>query len=168
MKNYILASRYSNFMKLFAFFVASFWVSICAPLMAVAEDSTTTKLLKQADYLQNRHEILAQNIANVSTPKYTAQDLEKPEFLEPKSHKVKVKPVRIRTTDPRHLAGKNRSHKYAIVKDKSSPMKPNKNNVDIAKQVTNMAQNSDETSAALKNYRSAMDLISAASGTGGQ
>ena len=138
------------------------------PLVAMAEDSTTAKLLKQVDYLQNRHEILAQNIANVSTPKYTAQDLEKPEFLEPKSHKVKINRVRIRTTDPRHLVGKNKSHKYAVVQDKKSPMKPNKNNVDITKQVTNMAQNGDETSSALKNYRSAMDLISVVSGTGGQ
>jgi len=154
-------------MKLFVFFFVIF-SSLILPLIGMAEDSTTSTLLKQVDYLQNRHEVLAQNIANVSTPKYIAQDLEKPEFLDPKSHKVKINRVRIRTTDPRHLLGQNKSRKYAIVQDKTSPMKPNKNNVDITKQVTNMAQNGDETSAALKNYRSAMDLISAVSGAGGQ
>ena len=143
-------------------------ICICSALVALAEDSTTAKLIKQVDYLQNRHEVLAQNIANVSTPKYTAQDLEKPEFLAPKSHKVRIPKVRMKTTDPHHLVGKNKARKYSAVLDKTSPMKPNKNNVDITKQVTNIAQNGDETAAALKNYRSAMDLISAASGSGGQ
>lgn len=134
----------------------------------MAEDDTTAKLIKQADYLHNRHEVLAQNVANVSTPQYIAQDLEKPEFLEQKHHKVKIKKVRMLTTNPHHLVGKNKNHKYSTKLDKDSPMKPNKNNVDLAKQVTNIAQNTDETSMALKNYRTAMDLINTASGNGGQ
>lgn len=155
-------------MKYTISFIVFILVAMCAPLIVTAEDSTTIKLLKKIDYLQNRHEVLAQNIANVSTPKYITKDLETPDVLESKTHKVKVKRVHIRATNPHHFSGANKNHKYSVMLDKKSPMKANKNNVDITKQVTNMAQNSDETSAALKNYRSAMDLISAASGTGGQ
>jgi len=149
-------------------FIAFILVAISLPSIAMAVDATTEKLIKQADYLQHRHEVIAQNIANVSTPKYITQDVEKPEFLAPKQHKVKIKKVRMATTNPHHMAGRSKNQKYSTTLDKTSPMKPNKNNVDLTKQVTNIAQNSDETAAALKNYRSAMDLISAASGTGGQ
>jgi flagellar basal-body rod protein FlgB len=155
-------------MKYALSFIMSILFAISTPLIVTAEDSTTKQLLKKIDYLQNRHEILAQNIANVSTPKYITKDLETPDSLESKAHKIKVKRVSIRTTNPHHFSGANKNHKYSITLDKKSPMKANKNNVDITKQVTNIAQNSDETSTALKNYRSAMDLISAASGTGGQ
>ena len=151
-------------MKLICILVSLIFVSAST----IAADDTTSKLIKQADYLQNRHEVLAQNVANVSTPKYTTQDLEKPEFLDQKKHAVKIKKVRMVTTNPHHLRGKNKNHKYSTTLDKDSPMKPNKNNVDITKQVTNIAQNTDETSMALKNYRTAMDLINTASGSGGQ
>lgn len=139
------------------------------PLRIMAVDSTTHDLIKQADYLQRRHEILSQNIANVSTPKYIAQDLEKPEFLVRNQRKVKVPKVRMMVTNNHHLRGnKNKTDQYSIVLDKTSPMKPNKNNVDLTKQVTNITQNSDETTAALKHYRTAMDLINTAAGSGGQ
>lgn len=134
------------------------------PLRIAAEDSTTSSLIKQVDYLQTRHEVLAQNVANVSTPKYTTQDLEKPEFLDPKQHKVKVQKVQMKVTNPHHLQGRHRNSKYSVILDKDSPMKANKNNVNITKQVTNIAQNSDEAATALKNYRSAMDLINSATG----
>ena len=148
-------------MKLISFLL----IAIFTPLAVMAEDVTTADIIKQVDYLQTRHEVLAQNVANVSTPKYTTQDLEKPGFLASKNHKVKVPKVKMKITNPHHLVGKHRHSKYLVVLDKKSPMKPNQNNVDIAKQVTNIAQNSDEAAAALKNYRSAMDLVNAASGS---
>ena len=142
-----------------------FIITALTPMVSMGADETTSKLIKQVDYLQTRHEVLAQNVANVSTPKYTTQDLAKPEFLAPKQHKIKVPKVQMRVTNPHHLAGKQKNSKYSTILDKESPMKPNKNNVDITKQVTNIAQNSDEAAAALKNYRSAMDLVNAAAGT---
>jgi flagellar basal-body rod protein FlgB len=160
-------SAHSSFIYAFAQMIcmAMIFLSIAMhPFVVMAEDVTTSNLIKQVDYLQTRHEVLAQNVANVSTPKYTTQDLEKPEFLASKNHKVKVPKVKMRITNSHHLAGKHKNSKYSVVLDKESPMKPNKNNVDMAKQVTNIAQNSDESAAALKNYRSAMDLINAASG----
>lgn len=155
-------------MRSFYLQLITFIALASASPIAIA-DNTTSDLIKQADYLQRRHEVLAQNVANVSTPKYIAKDLEKPEFLVRNQHKVKVPKVRMVVTNSHHINGnKNKNDKYSTVLDKTSPMKPNKNNVDITKQVTNMAQNSDETTAALKNYRTAMDLINTASGNGGQ
>jgi len=145
-------------------FIAFLLIVILTPCRLMADDVTTSKLIKQVDYLQTRHEVLAQNVANVSTPKYTTQDLEKPEFLAPKQHKVKVPKVHMKVTNTHHLRGKHKNSKYMVTLDKESPMKANKNNVDMAKQVTNIAQNSDEAAVALKNYRSAMDLINSATG----
>ena len=53
------------------------------------------------------------------------------------------------------------------MKDNSGAIKPNKNNVDLAKQIKKLAVNNDEAALALKNYRSAMDLISTAADPGG-
>ena len=140
------------------------------PGWVYAGDKTTDMLIKQIDYLQNRHEVLAQNIANVSTPKYITRDLDKPEMLATKNHKVGIKKVRLAVTNQKHLMPKRAgSSKYSIVSDKTDPMKPNKNNVDLSKQVTKMATNTDESTQALKNYRTAIDLVNtAADGGNGQ
>ncbi len=140
---------------------------IIFPFCAIAQDETTDTLVKQIDYLQNRHEVLAKNIANVSTPKYVTQDLEKPEFIDKKDHKVAVKKVRLAVTNKHHIKPSRSSNgQYTTKLDKTDPMKPNKNNVDLSKQITRMAMNSDQTSEALKNYRSSMDLVGIASSEG--
>jgi flagellar basal-body rod protein FlgB len=130
-------------------------------------DDTSTTLIKQVDYLQNKHEVMAQNVANVSTPKYITQDIERPELIDSHGKKLRVKKVRMALTNSRHILGKEKNKQYNVFLDKSSPMKPNKNNVDLSTQVTKMAQNHDEALQALKNYRSAMDLVGIASGSGG-
>ncbi|MEY3196662.1 MAG: hypothetical protein RLZZ59_28 [Pseudomonadota bacterium] len=130
-------------------------------------DKTTQELIKQVDYLQNRHSVLAENIANVSTPKYITKDIEKPDAIQKNGKKLRVKRVRMALTNSHHMLGKQKDERYNTILDKSSPMKPNKNNVDLSSQVTKLAQNSDETTQALKNYRSAIDMIGIASGNSG-
>jgi hypothetical protein len=52
--------------------------------ISFAQDKTTEALIKQIDYLQKRHEIIASNIANVSTPHYRAEDALKPDIISKK------------------------------------------------------------------------------------
>jgi|GEM_PF-781017 len=133
-----------------------------------ARDATSADMIKQIDYLQKRHEVLASNIANVNTPKYKAKDVSAPDFSSSKKHKVYSPKTHLKVTNARHIKPTRlRSNgKYEVVSDNSGKLKPNKNNVDMAAQISKMASNSDDVSAALKNYRSAMDLISTASDQG--
>ena len=118
--------------------------------------------------MQKKHEVLASNIANVSTPEYITKDIEKPHHMSDKKHKVRVQKVRMNLTNQRHIKADNGKNagKYNSILDKTSPMKPNKNNVDLASQIGKMAVNSDNTSEALKNYRSSMELLGMASDSG--
>lgn len=146
-------------------------VLICLSFLAFpafSRDQTNSDLIKQIDYLQQKHEVLATNVANSNSPKYRAKDLEAPDFMHRKS-KVKAPKMRMKITNNRHIKPNQAlsSNKYKVLEDNSGAMKPNKNNVNLAKQVSKMAANSDEMSAALKHYRSNMDLISTASDQGG-
>lgn len=142
-------------------------IFILLPLRALSQDATTDAISKEIDFLQKKHEVLAGNIANVSTPKYTTKNIEKPDHISNKKHKIPVPKVRMKLTNAKHIEGSVKGEgKYNIVLDKTSPMKPNKNNVDLASQVGKMAVNSDNTSEALKNYRSSMELLGMASDSG--
>ena len=138
------------------------------PISVLAKDITTEAITQQIDYLQKKHEVLAENIANVSTPKYITKDIEPPKSMSGKEHKVSRQKVRMALTNTRHINADNKaSGKYNLTLDKTSPMKPNKNNVDLAGQVGKIAVNSDKVSEALKNYRSSMELLGMASDAGG-
>lgn len=137
-------------------------------ISADAKDSTSSGIMKQVDYLQKKHEILASNIANANTPKYTAKDVEAPESISRNKRKVRAPRVKLKVTNAKHLKPvKAYSDRYNIINDNSGEMKPNKNNVDLAKQVSKAAVNSDEVAIALKNYKSSMDLIANAADPGG-
>lgn len=141
---------------------------ILLSLKANAADSTTKDMMKQIEYLQKKHEVLATNIANSNTPKYRAKDVEAPDFMMGKKRKVNSPRVKLRATNTKHIRPtRAHSDKYNIINDNSGATKPNKNNVDLAKQVSKAAANSDEVSVALKNYKSSMDLIANAADPGG-
>jgi flagellar basal-body rod protein FlgB len=151
------------------FIVRAFFLIIFTllPITAFSKDATTDAIAKEIDFLQKKHEVLATNIANVSTPKYTTKDIEKPNHISDKTHKVKIQKIRMKLTNAKHIrASEKNGNKYDTVLDKTSPMKPNKNNVDLANQIGKMAVNSDSTSEALKNYKSSMELLGMASDSG--
>lgn len=136
---------------------------------AMAKDSTTSNMMKQIEHLQKKHEVLATNIANANTPKYKAKDVAAPNILSAKKRKVTSPRVKLKSTHRHHIKPRrlSSSDKHHVIEDKSGEMKPNKNNVDLAKQVSKIAANSDDVSVALKNYRSSFDLISSAADQGG-
>jgi len=138
-------------------------------LQAVARDSTTSDMMKQIEYLQKKHEVLATNIANANTPKYKAKDVEAPNTLSARKRKVSSPKVKLKSTHRYHIKPRRltSSDKHHIMEDNSGNMKPNKNNVDLANQVSKIASNSDDVSIALKNLRSSFALISSAADPGG-
>lgn len=148
--------------------IVVFLASTLLAFSALGGDATTANIMKQVDYLQKKHEVLAANVANSNTPKYRAKDIEAPDFMLKKNRKVKSPRVKLRATNARHIKpNRAQGDKYSLINDNSGAMKPNKNNVDLSKQVSKMASNSDEVSVALKNYKSSMDLIANAADPGG-
>lgn len=65
---------------------------------------------RNMQYLSAKQRVIAQNIANASTPKYLAKDIEEPAFLSSSSSVSTTKIVGLRVTHPKHydmLASEN-------------------------------------------------------------
>ena len=60
-------------------------------------------------YLAAKEKVIAENIANASTPGYLARDIEKPDFGE-----ELVAGMALKTTNPKHLSGSGSAAAYNI------------------------------------------------------
>jgi len=110
-----------------------------------------------------RHKVLSQNIANLNTPGYKADEVEIPTKYDVLiGDKKKIKRVSLAVTSEKHIAGQNRpgskfeSHK---LKDPYE-IKPNGNNVSLAQQMTKLSQNQQDYNAAVKGYATTNALLS--------
>jgi len=62
-------------------------------------------LSAKASFLQSRHAVLAQNVANADTPRYRPKDLVEPDFASAlQARPAAVAPVRLERSRPDHLA----------------------------------------------------------------
>jgi len=62
-------------------------------------------LSAKASFLQSRHAVLAQNVANADTPRYRPKDLVEPDFASAlQARPAAVAPVRLERSRPEHLA----------------------------------------------------------------
>lgn len=124
----------------------------------------TNELLKSALELSSfRHKVLSQNMANVNTPGYKADEVDTPTRYEDLTGKGKAsKRIRLAKTASKHLDGEQKaSGKYNSHKLKDPyEIKPNGNNVSLPQQMTKLSQNQQEYGAALKSYGATNDLIS--------
>ena len=63
-------------------------------------------LSAKASFLQARHAVLTQNVANADTPRYRPKDLVEPDFASAlQGRPAGVAPVRLEQRRPDHLAG---------------------------------------------------------------
>jgi flagellar basal-body rod protein FlgB len=110
-----------------------------------------------------RHKVLSQNIANINTPGYKADEVEIPTKYDVLiGEKKKIKRVSLAITSEKHILGHNKpagkfeSHK---LKDPYE-IKPNGNNVSLAQQMTKLSQNQQDYNAAVKGYAATNALLS--------
>lgn len=118
-------------------------------------------------WLNQRQEVLAQNIANADTPDYVPQDLEPMEFRRVLH---KVEPVAPARTDPAHLVGtlgapkpfreETPRHRYETA--------PAGNAVVLEDQLINVADTQMEYQLVTNLYRKHVGMIKTALGYGGQ
>jgi flagellar basal-body rod protein FlgB len=115
-----------------------------------------------------RHKVLTQNIANVNTPSYKADEVTTPtQYDDLTDGAIKSRKVSLKITSGKHInnkrnggSGKLSSHK---LKDPYE-VKPNGNNVSIAQQMMKLSQNQQDYNAALKSYSATNNLLSSVIG----
>jgi flagellar basal-body rod protein FlgB len=132
------------------------------------KNTTTNELMKS--YLELtafKHKILSENLANVNTPGYKAEDVDSPKDYSDLTGKGRSnRALKLVITSDNHIAdtkrssGKLSSHK---LKDPYE-VKPNGNNVSLAQQMTKLSQNQQDYNAAVKGYAVMNSLVSAVLG----
>lgn len=102
--------------------------------------SSLNLLERSLDATILRHKVIADNIANVDTPKFKRSDVEFESLL--KNEMNKLSPLEGYRTDPRHFViGGLSELKPRMVEDSKSAMNNNLNNVDIDREMITLASN---------------------------
>lgn len=89
-----------------------------------------------------RHQVLANNIANVDTPNFKRSDVAFEEMLSQAIGRDGPGGLSGRRTDPRHIAiGVRNDAAASVVTEDSTVINNNRNNVDIDKEMSLVAEN---------------------------
>ena len=130
--------------------------------------SSTQDMLKSYLKLSSfKHKVLAQNLANLNTPGYKADDVEMPTTTEElNNNSSKNSRFALKRTSEKHLSGTSgRNGGYSAQKLKDPfEIKPNGNNVSMQQQIMKTSQNQTNYDIALQAYKSTNTLINAALG----
>lgn len=102
-----------------------------------------------------RHKTLAQNVANVNTPGYKADEVKMPDDFNDLLGKERTsKKVTLARTSSKHISGNNESDKKFSSHKLKDPyeIKKNGNNVSMAQQMSKISQNKNDYNIAVKGY----------------
>ncbi|WP_028589222.1 flagellar basal body rod protein FlgB [Paenibacillus massiliensis] len=93
--------------------------------------------------LNAKNRAIANNVANADTPYYKAQSVVFEEELRRKLERDKNGELRMRRTDPRHMPTPVSSNEvaYQVVQSQNTAMNNNFNNVDVDKEMSELAEN---------------------------
>lgn len=127
-------------------------------------DHKTNDLYKSyLGYSAYRNEILSQNLANVNTPGYKADEVYIPSnFNELAGNNGASKKINIARTSAMHISKhKNNGSKLRSQKLKDpDEVKKNGNNVSLRQQMTKLSQNKTDYTTAIKGYATINSLFS--------
>lgn len=102
-----------------------------------------------------RHKTLAQNVANVNTPGYKADEVDMPDDFSDLVEKGKAsKKISLARTSSKHISGSKGSDKRFSSHKLKDPyeIKKNGNNVSMAQQMSKISQNKNDYNVAVKGY----------------
>ncbi len=131
--------------------------------MDLGKMSLFAVLKKRMDYIANRQEVLAENIANADTPKYAAKDLRPFNFKDLiRRQSMHVKPV---GTDPKHIGtAPARIRDYDLNEPKPYESTIDKNQVVLEEQMTKMSEAQVDHELTTEVYKKNMRLFKIALG----
>lgn len=112
------------------------------------------KFLSQSmSYNMARQKVLAQNIANIDTPKYKTQDLSRGKSFE------QTLSVHLSQTHNQHISGRTIVKNSAIFEVPNLETRLNGNNVSSSRELSNMQQNNIEFRTASKLYKKTNEIL---------
>lgn len=112
-------------------------------------DQSLTRLERALDYSSKRNQVITNNIANVDTPFYKAKDVVFKTHLQQAMEK-QLDNIR---THPKHFKFSSNLEPYQIITDNNTIFNHNGNNVDMDKEMANLAKNQIY-------YRAVTDFVS--------
>lgn len=112
-------------------------------------------------YINARHAVLAQNIANADTPGYLAQDVKAPNIGASFGSMLPLA-----TTKPGHMqaGGSNRAAFKTIEREDPAEIKPTGNNVAIEDEVQRLSMNASDYQQVTAMYRKVSSMFNTAIG----
>lgn len=143
-------------------------LNLYSPEVREMKAASTNDLLKAyLDRSSFRHKTLSENMANVNTPKYKANEVPEVEGYDDLLGKgKKVRKLSMARTNQKHIIGKDGQDGHFVSEKLKDPyeIKPNGNNVSVAQQMTKLSQNQQDYNAAVKSYATTNGLVSAVLG----
>lgn len=127
-------------------------------------DHKTNDLYKSyLEYSAYRNEVLSQNLANVNTPSYKADEVYIPNnFNELAGNNGASRKINIVKTSDMHIS-KHKNNESRLRKQKlkdPDEVKKNGNNVSLRQQMTKLSQNKMDYTTAIKSYATINSLFS--------
>ena len=128
--------------------------------MSLADITLFSMLRGRLGYLSEQQKVVAQNIANAETPKYTAQDLKPFGF---KAHLKAQAPVMMAVSQPGHMTPKSQrgglGAAYKAVRTPDSETTLNGNTVVLEEEMIKMSDARINYDAAITFYQKSMSLL---------
>ena len=124
-------------------------------------------LKTRMSWLNQRQDVLSQNVANADTPGYSAHDLKPIDFSDILNDATPMTQAggTMRTTDPRHIAiGLTPPSKFDDVETHDVEANPNGNSVSLEQEMIKVADTQAQFQAAANLYAKAMTLMKTAIG----
>ena len=128
-------------------------------------------LRQRMSWLNERQNVLSQNVANADTPRFSARDIRQMEFddiLQGAGGVLMPKLDNLSTTNSRHIGIKNTSTgDYAPFDAPDVEASPNGNTVSLEEQMIKISDTQAQFQAATNLYAKAMSMMRTAIGRGG-
>ena len=110
-------------------------------------------------WLEQRQDTLAENVANASTPNYTAQDVKPVDFAKLLAGEMPAAEA-LRVTDPHHLqGGRGNSGLFQTVRAPDRESSPDGNSVVLEDQMMKLSETQMQHEAVTGLYRKAVELL---------
>jgi flagellar basal-body rod protein FlgB len=124
-------------------------------------------LTQKMGYLQVRQRVLSENISNVNTPKYKAQDVKAPDFEATLNQSKKAvgdaKPLALITTSPGHLNFiMSTTGTKSEAQRQTYEVRPDNNSVSIEEQMMRASQTTADYALVTNLYNKNVDMLTTA------
>lgn len=118
------------------------------------------------NWLGQRQEVLAQNIANADTPKYRSRDLKPFQFKEIVRSQARL--VNMNVSNPKHLGGaRKRIRDFSVEVDrKPYETSPDGNSVILEEQMSKISETGINYNLAMNLYKKQLTMIKMSIGNG--